>query len=234
VNWIFDWDWQAAEAQFRQAVALDASNAAAHRTLGHALSQSGRHREAEAEMQRARELDQQDAMSHALSAQVAFQARDFSAAIEHARRAIFVSSELWIGYIQLAQAYEQVGKTELALEAVADAARLSAGNSKAVSLRGYLLAKSGLANDAREILRQLEAASRQRYQPPYAIALVHAGLGDAEAMFEWLDKAYAARDVHLVFLPADAKWDRYRGDPRFRNLLERCGFPQGADSPPSR
>ena len=39
-----------------------------------------------------------------------------------------------------------------------------------------------------------------------------------------LDKAYAARDVHLIFLPVDPKWDPYRGDSRFEALLARCGF----------
>ena len=39
--------------------------------------------------------------------------------------------------------------------------------------------------------------------PPYALALVHAGLGDADAAFEWLERAYVARDVHLMFLTVD-------------------------------
>jgi hypothetical protein len=37
-----------------------------------------------------------------------------------------------------------------------------------------------------------------------------------------------ARDVHLVFLPVDAKWDAYRDDPRFEALLARCGFMRGS------
>ena len=60
--------------------------------------------------------------------------------------------------------------------------------------------------------------------PPYAIAPVHAGLGETDAVFEWLERAYAARDVHLIFLTADPKWDAYRKDPRFVTLLSRCGF----------
>jgi hypothetical protein len=32
------------------------------------------------------------------------------------------------------------------------------------------------------------------------------------------------RDVHLIFLTVDPKWDPYRGDPRFEALLARCGF----------
>jgi hypothetical protein len=41
---------------------------------------------------------------------------------------------------------------------------------------------------------------------------------------EWLAKAYDARDVHLIYLPVDPKWDPYRADPRFQALLTRCGF----------
>ena len=33
------------------------------------------------------------------------------------------------------------------------------------------------------------------------MALMNAGLGDPQAVLDWLEKAYAARDVHLIFLP---------------------------------
>jgi len=230
VNWIFDWDWKAAETSFRRAISLDPSNAVAHLELGHALSQTSRYSDAESETRHARELDPLAALSHALSSQVAFQARDYSVAVEHARRAILVDSEFWIGYMQLGQAYEQMGMTELALEALTDAARLSGSNSKPVSLRGYLLARAGRANEAREILRRLETLSRERYVPPYATAIVHAGLGERDEVFDWLEKAYAARDVHLIFLTVDPKWDPYRADPRFEALLARCGFSQTANN----
>jgi len=224
VNWLLDWNWAAAETALRLATQLDPSSAAAYRTLGHLLSQSGRDNEAEAAMRRTRELDPLEPLSYALSAQVAFQAHDYHAALEHARRAILTDSEFWIGYMELGQAYERTGEAALALEALTDAARFSGGNSKAVSLRGYILAKTGRANEAREVLKKLEADARERYVPPYAMALVHAGLGEREPVFEWLDRAYAERDAHLVYLPVDPKWDPYRADPRFSALLARCGF----------
>jgi tetratricopeptide (TPR) repeat protein len=224
VHWLFDWEWKAAEAGFRRALSLDPGSAAVHRTLGHALSQAGRHDEAEPEMRRTRELAPLDAMSHALSSQIAFQARAYAAAVEYARQAMLVDSEFWIGYMQLGQAYAQTGEADLAIEALTDATRLSSGNSKAISLMGYVLATSGRVNDAREVLRRLESLSKERYVPPYAMALVHAGLGERDAVFEWLDKAYGARDVHLIYLPVDAKWDPYRNDARFAALLARCGF----------
>lgn len=71
----------------------------------------------------------------------------------------------------------------------------------------------------------LERIAVDKFVPPYNIALVAAGLGDARLAFEWLEKAYEARDVHMVFLPVDPKWDAYRRDERFRSLLRRCGLP---------
>jgi hypothetical protein len=43
-------------------------------------------------------------------------------------------------------------------------------------------------------------------------------------MYTALEQAYAARDVHLIYLPVDMKWDPYRAEPRFAALIERCGF----------
>jgi hypothetical protein len=98
-------------------------------------------------------------------------------------------------------------------------------NSKNPSLRGYILAKSGHANQAEDVLRTLQRIDRESYVPPYAMALVYAGLGQRDSAFLWLEKAYKERDVHLVFLAAhDPKWDDLREDPRFRALVDRCDF----------
>ena len=79
----------------------------------------------------------------ALSSQVAFQARDYSAALEHARQAIVLDPEFWIGHMMRGQALEQLGEHESALEALTTAARFSGQNSKPLSLRAYILAKLG-------------------------------------------------------------------------------------------
>jgi TolB-like protein/tetratricopeptide (TPR) repeat protein len=223
VNFMLGWDWPAAEAGLRQAIAVDASYAWAYIMLGNVLSQSGRHAEAWPMMRRGCELDPLSAINQAISSQVAFQAGDWSSAVEHARRAITIDPEFWVGHMQRGQVYEQLGKTELALESLNHAARLS-GNSKPLSLRAHVLAKCGHADEAREMLRMLEHVSRARYIPPYALALVHAGLGERDQVFDCLDRAYTTRDVHLVFLTVDPKWDPFRTDPRFDVLLGRCGF----------
>ena len=86
VHFWLGWDWSAAEAACRKAVALDSSDGMAHRILGVVLSALMRHHEAQSAMRRARELDPLDATHHALSAQLAFTARDYPQAVEHARQ----------------------------------------------------------------------------------------------------------------------------------------------------
>ena len=219
------WDWEAAEASLRKAIALDPNNPLGHRLLGIVLSHGKQRRdEAAAAIGRARELDPLSAMDQALSAQVAFAAHDPAAAIAFARQAIVIDPQFWIGHYQLAQAYEQSGRSDLALHAIMDSQRCSGTNSKTLSLRGYLLAKAGKTNEARDVLEKLEEVSHQRYMPPYAMALVHAGLGDREKVFARLEGASAAHDVHLALLQIDPKWDAYRADPRFEALIARCGF----------
>ena len=234
VNFFLAWDWPEAEAAYRRAISLDASFAFAHTMLGHLLSQSGRRDDAQTCMDRARALDPLSSLHHAMSSQVAFQARDHAAALVHAERAIAIDPEFWVGYMMRGQAYEQLDETGLALEALTAGARLSGGNSKPISTQGYVLARQGKAGQARAVIDMLEEASRHRYVPPYAIALIHAGLNEPDAAYEWLDRAWAARDVHLVFLTVDPKWDRCRTDSRFEAVIARCNFDRANIGLPDR
>jgi TolB-like protein/Flp pilus assembly protein TadD len=223
VNFWLDWDWPAAEAAYLKAIALDPNHAMAHRMLGVLYSHSGRHEEARYSMRRARELDMYG-MHYALSAMIELHARDYDAALKFARQATVVAPDFWIGYFHLGQAYERLGEDELALDALTVAGRLVGGNSKVVGLRGYIFGKLGRTVEAQEVLATLDAVSRERYFPPYASALVLLGLGEHERALEWLERAYDARDVHLIFLPVDPKWDALQKDARLRDLLKRCGF----------
>jgi TolB-like protein len=59
----------------------------------------------------------------------------------------------------------------------------------------------------------------------YQIAQVHAWRGDADAMFEWLDRAWANRDPGLRRVLTDAFIAPYRGDPRFAAFRRKVGLP---------
>ena len=156
VHYWLDWDWPAAETAFRKAISVDPSYSQAHRALGLVLVAMGRHEEAREAMLHARELEPFYPMQLAVSAYERLQARDYSPALEFAQRATTVGPSFWIGHFQLATVYEQLGNSELALKALEKAEALTA-NSKNLSLRGYILAKSGRTNQAEEVLRALKS-----------------------------------------------------------------------------
>jgi serine/threonine-protein kinase len=86
---------------------------------------------------------------------------------------------------------------------------------------GYTLARSGNREGAQAALAELLRRGSDHYVPPFNVAMLYNGLGDADATFAWLDKAYADRDVRLTFLKIEKKWDPLRADERFAALMRR-------------
>jgi len=223
VQLFIDWNWPAAEAHYRRAIVLDPAYAFAHRMLGVVLTHRGHHESARAALRRARELDIY-AMHYSLSAMIEIHGRNPQAAIAFGRQATVIAPDFWVGHYHLSHAYEQAGELELALDSITTAGRLGGGNSKAIGTRGYLLAKLGRQEEAREVLAGLESIARERFLPPYGMALTLLGLGEHERALEALERGQQLRDVGLMFLPVDPKWDALRSHARFRALLQRCAF----------
>jgi len=223
-QFFLDRDFVAAEASARHAIALDPNSAMSHMFLGIALAQLNRHVEARAMLQRARELDPLFPLMFANSAIVALYADDPQSAVEFATQAIAINPDFWVGYLHLGNARLALGNLSGALQAFDDAVRLSGGGSRsAISSRAYILARLGREDEARDILDELLSESEDTYVAPYTFAVVHAGLGEIDAAFEWLEKACdgeaggpdPARDIRLKSL---------RSDRRFERLMDLCGF----------
>ena len=130
----------------------------------------------------------------------------------------------WVGQICAAKVYEKAGMSSEALAACDRAWEFSGGNTEALSIAGNVHAVPGKKAKAEAIIQQMLALRKEHYVPPYNVALVFAGLQEPEAAMQWLEQAFADRDVHMPFL-LDQKWDVIRPIPQFQNLLSRVGFP---------
>jgi hypothetical protein len=79
----------------------------------------------------------------------------------------------------------------------------------------------GRPEEARAVLAELEARRASRYVSPVAFVMLHVALGETDAAFTWLDRAYEQRRGWLAYLNVEPMLDGLRADPRFRRLQER-------------
>ena len=214
-----DWDWPGAEAAFQRALALNPSYVQAHRYYACLLSHTGRHVEAALAMDRARAIDPLSPIMHALSGHLRWHARDYKSAMKHLRNAETINAGLWIVHTFLGRVHESEGRMEESLIEFQKAFDLSGGGTtEPVAFRAHLHALIGERAAAEQAVATLVGLSRDKYVPPCNIAIVYAGLGDTENALRWLEQGFEVRDVRLVFLLVDPRWDGLRQEPRFKNL----------------
>jgi serine/threonine-protein kinase len=84
-----------------------------------------------------------------------------------------------------------------------------------------VLAVSGRVGEAREILATLARRRAESYVSPWALASIHARLGETEEALDWLERAYEEHDSALVWLKVHPRFDALRNEPRFEALLAR-------------
>jgi len=90
-----------------------------------------------------------------------------------------------------------------------------------IALLGYAHARTGDTIAARAQLDSLAQIERSQYVPPELLALVHVALGENDAAFDQLERAYRINSGGLVYLQVEPLIEPIRSDPRFRDLVER-------------
>jgi adenylate cyclase len=218
-----DWDFPAAEREFRRALELNPSHALAHLWLAFHLSTMGRHEEAIAEASLATRYDPLSPSVRVASASPHREARDYDAAEGLLREALALDPTSAFAHSRLGYVYSLTGRHE---EAIAEIEKTSARTEGGPLWDlGYVYARAGREDEARAIIEELNERSRERYVPATGPARIYAGLGDHDKAFEWLERAYEERSLGLVFVDSPI-WDPIRSDPRFQDLLRRIGFPE--------
>jgi TolB-like protein/Tfp pilus assembly protein PilF len=207
VDFYVGWDWTAAERSFRRAIDLNPNDAIAHQFYAQLLSNLRRHDEAIAEIERARAIDPLASTMHTFAAMMYALAERRDVAFAAVRHALTLDPDHFPAHAVLGHLYDRTGDPDAALEAYRNAHRLSGGSAFLLGFQGGVLGRTGRDNDARQIVATLEQVGQSRHVPPSAFALTFAGMGDRDAAFHHLDRAYSLRDVFLISLPNAHWWD---------------------------
>ncbi|MDE2051665.1 MAG: tetratricopeptide repeat protein, partial [Gammaproteobacteria bacterium] len=220
-----EWDYAGAIAAAKHAIELNSNHALAHFYLAHTLSNIGEHAEALSEIRRTLVLDPFSLLANAMYGQFLYHAGRDAESLEQLRKTLELEPRFWVAQICLAKTYERLGHHAQALDCCRNAWVFSSGNTEALSIAGHVHAMAGERAEAEQKLNELLARRKERYVPPYNIALVFAGLGDLDSALQWLELAFADRDVRMNFL-RDHKWNVLRSRREFLALMRRVGLPE--------
>jgi TolB-like protein/Flp pilus assembly protein TadD len=227
----YDNDWAFAEAEFRQAIALNPSNVPAHRFYGLMVFALGRFDDAKALIRRAIQLDPAGHLEGFL-AWVEFESGNVEAGLRSMeelrdKHPSDIDSHIYLGiyYAAVGRRAAAIREASFPLDGATDSQRFD---------HAILEALLGRPSEARRTLAQVAKHQSGTYVSATHRAMIHAALGETAAALDLLERDYRDGDRVLWLWSRGAFFDSLRNEPRFLALLEKYGLPVDSIQHPPR
>ena len=219
----YEWDWPGARRELSRAVELNPGYAIAHQRLAQYFNLVGNFAEAMHECEVALDLDPLSPSISSSVALVLFFMGDYEQAIHQAEKSLEIDPTYHPIHYLLGWVHKRRGDLSKALDSFEQVTILD-DSSLYLAALGHAYGLNGDHTKALTILDQLEKRSKHQYVSSYCRALVNVGLGEKDLAFHWLDRAFEEKSEMIPWLKIGADCDSLRSDPRFHNLLRRCGL----------
>jgi tetratricopeptide (TPR) repeat protein len=121
------------------------------------------------------------------------------------------------------------GRFEIAIDRFAYAVEHSGRMPPTLAMLAYAYAKSGNETNSLAILEELRSLREnpdRSYAPAFLIAYIYEGLGRTGEALDWLEQAVEERDGWLIYLHSFPRFESLRGEPRFKDILQRLQLPE--------
>ncbi len=227
----YEFDWPAAEREFRRAIELEPNDAYAHLFYSNSyLSPLGHHDEAIAEIRKAMELDPLSPHIQSFAGVTFKWARRYDDSLAQFQKVNQIDPNFPLNHERLAQLFAILGRYDEAISEETKA-RLLAGEKAQDVLEKMKTLQRDLATMGERGYwkEQLQFARDQQNPPeayvrPYGLAIIYAHLGEKAKAFENLESALAERDPQITELAIEPQFDALRSDARFADLERRIGL----------
>jgi DNA-binding winged helix-turn-helix (wHTH) protein/Tfp pilus assembly protein PilF len=218
-----DWDWRAAEKEYRRAIELNPDYPTAHHWYAEHLMWRGHFDEALRESERARQLDPLSLIIAADYGAILYFSRDYDRAIEQFLT-VLRKDPKFNRCGMIVYAYVEKAMFAQALAHVETWQRFYGEGPWYWSLLTYIYGRAGQPGRARRQLEKLEKISKQEQMDPVTMLWAHLGMGNKEEALADLERAYSGHFSVLITLKVEPAFDPLRSDPRFQDLLRRVGL----------
>jgi len=214
-----DFDYTAAEREFKRAIEFSPSSSYAHQSYADYLANLGRANEAISEIRLAQQLDPMSFWVSRDVGRIFYEARRYDEALGALREAAEMNPNSPVVYNWLSWTYDKKGMIPQSIEMdLKDEAVHGASEETLFKLR-KAFEKSG----QRGYLRRKIETTRD---DPYVSGQINARLGNQDEAFRWLETAYERRSGFVALLKVDPELDNLHSDPRFQTLLHRMNLVQ--------
>ena len=221
----YEWNFSAADREFKRALELRPGYATAHQYYGYYLTAAGQLPQAIEQRKRAVDLDPLSPLMASALGEAYYQSRQFDQTIAQNQRALSLDPAYAIALVNIGRAYQQKGMHAEAQAAFQKILAAVPDDPAVLALLGHEYAVSGRRDEALQSIAKLNSLAAHRYVPAIYYSLVYTGLGDLNEAFRWMDKAVDERTEYLIYLGSDPLADPLRRDPRFAVLMKRVGLP---------
>ncbi|MEN8193822.1 MAG: hypothetical protein ABFS12_13450 [Bacteroidota bacterium] len=223
VKFFFEWDWEQAEKEYKQALDISPASAMALIDYIYFLGWIGRGEEA---VEFAHELVKIDPLSIMSTTNLAFTymiTLQFDQAIPLYKYVLEKDENLLIARMNLLWCYAFNEMQEEAFQEISYTEPFISGDPFFIASVGFVYAIYGEKRKALKILEDLKTSSNQKYIDPLHIAIIYAGLRNRDQVFLWLDKAFENQSVMLAGFNHNTNlWFKYvRTDKRYALLLKK-------------
>jgi len=221
---LYEWDWTAAEAGFKRAIAADPNYPTARQWYGDYLAGRGRLEESLKEMRRGVELDPLSRIIGGELAWTYYVMHRNDEALAQIDTLLRLDPNFSHTYFIQSLIYLQQRDYEKALVAVQRDSELGGSYAQPEGRRVWIHAGMGDTAAAKRALAALEERSKREYVAPWTFAVAYTGLGDKTRAIAWLNKGIDERDMIMAENLFDPILDPLRRDPRFAEVERRMGL----------
>jgi Tfp pilus assembly protein PilF len=215
-------DLTRAETDYARAMDLAPQSAMILPNYGVLLATCHRFDEAAAAVSKAIELDPLSPFAYGIGALAMYVSGRHEEAVRYAERALDLHPDFVVGLWPLGLACCAIGHHDRAIQTLTTLVTLSRRAVIFTAMLGFACARAGHRSDALTLIDELERRRSQEYVSPFALWMIHFGLGDREALYSSFD-AYLAESGngwHLEFIVGPFL-DELASDPRAAEYLLR-------------
>jgi serine/threonine-protein kinase len=222
---LFEWDMETAQRELEEAMRLNPNYPWAPHWLGILMCSRGHIRRSLELIDLSKDLDPLSPIINVGAGIPLHIAGHYDAAVSCYRDVLETDPNLAPGHYYLGMTLELRGDFDEAIVRMQRAIEIAGPAPIFVGALARVLARAGRSDEARKLLGELHAMSKQRYVSPFSLAIAQTGLGDVTAALDALQASIDEHNAWVAFVPVDGRFNSLRDEPRFVEMLAKHGLP---------